>query len=216
MSVEVKARPIINSPDQYEVLSRYGRGGEIAGIVTATGFSNDFVAGVVSSIVGFDRGRARTMTLDYDRARKSAVRPVADLDMRTVPDTIAGQLDRAEATGDARLVKLVGKVRTLLVEITERSAAISAELEAAAAVAEAQRQLDAARARLRAIRNAAPASVPAPGDTGSPVAAESVRDRNAKIREWAARSGLRVAARGMPGKDVVRAYEAAMAAEVAA
>lgn len=198
MTAPAATRAAINSRDQYEVLSRYGRGGEIAAIVTGTGLSNDFVSGVVSTLAGFDRGRARTLATDFER-KPAPAKPAAEPDA-SPPDPIADLLSRAESTGDARLIRLVKRVREGLAEIGERHAAMAAELEAAAKVTAARAALDAALAELRQIRGGPPPA------TGAPSAPEQDRDRNARIRAWAAKNGHRVAARGTPAKAVVRAY----------
>lgn len=220
-----RTRAIINSHEQHDVLSRYARGQELNTIAAETGHLLDLVSGIVSTLAGFDRGRARSLVQAYERTRRPAEQPVVNLRVSgtataaeladrlpTEPaaaaepppaDTIADQLDRASATGDAKLVKLVDRVRGLLDEIGQRHTAIAAELDAAADVTKARAALDAALAKLREVRGG-PATPPAPAKPRMRTSTST-----AQIRAWATANGHRVSAKGLLPADVIRAYEEA-------
>jgi hypothetical protein len=56
----------IQTKQQREVLIRYARGQDITLIVAEAGLQHDFVAGTVSQLAGFDRGRARRLVAEHD------------------------------------------------------------------------------------------------------------------------------------------------------
>jgi hypothetical protein len=73
-------KPVVRNADQYRVLVAYGRGLDLNAVAAEVGAQQDYVAGVVSSLAGFDRGRARSLAADYDRQRSAvaATKPPAE------------------------------------------------------------------------------------------------------------------------------------------
>ncbi|MFJ3213811.1 Lsr2 family DNA-binding protein [Streptomyces flaveolus] len=140
----------------------------------------------------------------------------------TLADEAAGTdktdalLSWAENHPAASIRKRAARIRSELTELAKRRATDAAQQEAEERVAKAKAELEAAQARLRAVKaggHAATAAqdttfsalTPAPADQ----AGKRSKDELAAIRTWARANGYQVADRGNPAKDVMDAYDAA-------
>lgn len=198
----------IANRDQYEILRRYAAGADIADVVAETKLGHDYVAGIVSNVAQFNRNFARTLTEDYERTRRptdlAAVKttpaspapprvdvPAVRRDAPARPEPVGALLDRAAASGDAKLVRLAERARSTLADIQARLDATEAERETAERVAKLAAELERARAELRAIKGK-----PLTGTGG-------------KVRRWAIANGLKCPSHGRIPTAVLEAYKAA-------
>lgn len=203
----------IASEDQYRVLRTYAGGADLRSTAATLSMDLDRVSGMVE-LVGFDRGRARRLVEEYDRAKRpSAPRPSTTplpaprpapiekpeivVTVEPTPQAEVGYeslLDRAEKSGDLKLEKLAVKARELLDELEDRLTAFEAAKEALAEIAELEAKLEAARSKLIARR---------------PSQRERTGPDPKAVRAWAATNGVACSSAGRPPKSVVDAYLAA-------
>ncbi|MFF5131049.1 histone-like nucleoid-structuring protein Lsr2 [Streptomyces syringium] len=137
--------------------------------------------------------------------------PVSDDTADT--DGIEALLSWAENHPAASIRNRAARVRSDLVELTERRAADTAQRQAEERVAKAKAELEAAQKQLRAmkaggrtataVQHATPLA-PAPTSTG-----KRTKEELAAIRTWARANSHQVADRGTPAKAVLDAYDAA-------
>jgi hypothetical protein len=131
-------------------------------------------------------------------------------------DKTQALLSWAENHPAASIRKRATRIRSELTELAKRHATDAAQQEAEERVAKAKAELEAAQARLRAMKaggHAATAAqdtttlalTPAPADQ----AGKRSKDELAAIRTWARANGYQVADRGNPAKSVLDAFNAA-------
>ena len=191
----------IASEDQYQVLRTYAGGADLRSTAASLSMDLDRVSGMVE-LVGFDRGRARTLVTEYERRRprvekKPEIVVTVETPEAAPAPTYDRLLDRADASGDLKLQKLAEKARELLDDLDDRLTAFEAAQEALAEIADLEAKLETARAKLISQRPSQRTERTGPDPKA--------------VRAWAAANGVECNSAGRPPKRVVDAYLAARA-----
>lgn len=199
---------------ELKILQKYASGGELQAIADGLDISKEQVADVVDKVVGFSRQRASALLREHDAKTRKPVAvtfaPPADAEPPADPAAppavaaksppaaggVGGILGRAEQAG--------GKYATRAARIRAAVVELGRDLDAAAEVLEAERQVEQLRAQL-ADAAAKLRSLKTPGTPAA--ASSSTLSRTAEVRAWAAEHSIPCPAMGRVPKAVMEAYE---------
>lgn len=193
--------------EQLEILRLFAAGETSDDVRRATGSSDIFVTATLAKLCDFNRDTAGKLVAAHGPVngtpQPAAAKPAAAKPPSPKPAAVAAPwtyerlLEGAEDSDDAQLTRLAAKARALLDDLQDRYDAFEADREARAEIAKLERQLAAARSRLKTKPPGA-RTVPSP----------SRKDRNARIRAWAAKKDYSVGPTGRIPRWIVEAYEA--------
>lgn len=208
----------IKTEQQLKIMRQYAAGAELVDIGERLGIDRDTVAGTVSTLAGFVRGRARELVRQYEAAHPRPAAPAPptapqQIDVpvlaRTPEPPLGAEvvLVRAERAG-GRYATKAGRIRALVaaleVDLAEAERVIAQERR----IQDLKAQLERETAKLRELRSGG--AKPATSNGSARTAASGSDPTTREVREWAAANGVPCPSKGrfLPA-SVLEAYHAA-------